>query len=106
MDAVLTSVMSSVPQLGVGGVALAFIVLLLRRESSSQDRFSAEYKRINEAHNAELAELRAEIQSLRERIEDLQLKLDIEREERRKAEDVAAAIRREYRGLPCDDSFK
>lgn len=88
------ALLGALPSAGVGGIVLWLLVLLLKREASSQERFSAEYARINEAHNEELRELRDEISALRAQIDDLQLKLDIEREERRKAQDEAAEYRR------------
>lgn len=99
MDAVLTAALQSAPQLGIGGVAVWLVVLLLRRESSSEERHTAELKRVNDAHDAELAELRADIAALRKQVDDLQLKLDIEREERRKAEDMAAQALRHAGGV-------
>ena len=98
MDAVLTAALQSAPQLGIGGVAVWLVVLLLRRESSSEERHTAELKRVNDAHDAELSELRADIAALRKQVDDLQLKLDIEREERRKAEDMAAEALRQSGG--------
>lgn len=100
MDAVLTAALQSAPQLGIGGIAAWLVVLLLRRESSSEERHTAELKRVNDSHDAELAELRADIAALRKQIDELQLKLDIEREERRKAEDMAAAALRHAGGDP------
>ena len=98
MDAVFTAALQSAPQLGIGGIAAWIVVLLLKRESSSEDRHTIELRRVNDAHDAELAELRADIASLRKQVDDLQLKLDLEREERRKAEDAVAALRRGARG--------
>ncbi|GAA2774146.1 hypothetical protein [Saccharopolyspora taberi] len=98
MDAVLTAALQSAPQLGIGGVAVWLVVLLLRRESSSEERHTVELKRVNDAHDAELSELRADIAALRKQVDDLQLKLDIEREERRKAEDSAAEVLRRSGG--------
>ena len=99
MDAVLTAALQSAPQLGIGGVAVWLVVLLLKRESSSEERHTAELKRVNDAHDAELSELRADIAALRKQVDDLQLKLDIEREERRKAEDMAAQALRHSGGV-------
>lgn len=90
----IDAVLGALPQAGVGGIFVAMLFLMFKRESTAQERFTAEYARINAAHDEELAELREEIRALRERIEELQLKLDIEREERRKAEDAAAEARR------------
>lgn len=94
MDAVLTAVLQSTPQLGIGGVLVVVIVLLLRREVSTEDRHASELRRVNEAHDAELRELRDDIQALRKQIGELQAAIDREREERRRAEDQVAELSR------------
>jgi Skp family chaperone for outer membrane proteins len=94
LDAVLTAVVQSLPQTGVAGVLLFVAVLLLRREASTEDRHAAELKRINEAHDAELAEMRADIKELREAQDKLNRVLDEERKLRRQIEDELAAARR------------
>lgn len=93
------ALLGALPQAGVGGIVLWMLVLLMRRESAAQDRFTAEYARISEAHNEEIRELQEQIQALRMQIEDLQVKLDQEREERRKAQDEAAEYRRSTKGF-------
>lgn len=99
MDAVLTAVTQTAPQLGISGVLITVIVLLVRREASAEGRHAAELTRINTAHDAELDELRAEIRELRKYVDDLNAALDLEREQRRRAEDAAAdAARRRPRG--------
>lgn len=90
----IDAVLGALPQAGAGGVFLFMLFLMFKRESSAQERFTVEYDRINAAHDAELAELREQIVALRTQIEELQLKLDLEREERRRAEDAAAEARR------------
>jgi hypothetical protein len=66
LDAVLTALGQKVPELGVTGALVFVLVLLLRRESSTEDRHAAELKRINEHHDAELEELRTDVS--RERV--------------------------------------
>lgn len=98
MDAVLTSLIGAAPQLGVGGVLLTLLALSMRRESQDRadyraqvaeldTRHAAELKRVNDAHDAELAELHAEIKALREKRDLLNQRLDDERAKRREAED-------------------
>lgn len=106
MDAAIIAVMQSAPQLGGAGALLALLVYVMRHAASdrgdyrtamdaAESRHAAELNRIATAHDAELRELRDDVATLRKQIDELQLKLDIEREERRKAEDQAAeALRR------------
>ncbi len=99
MDAVLTSLIGAAPQLGVGGILLALMALLLKRETQdradyrteaaeSRARHSGEMARINADHDAELAELRKEIAGLRAQLDEVNRKLDEERDRRRAAEDA------------------
>lgn len=94
MDAVLTAVVQSLPQLGIGGGLLLVLLLLLRRESATEDRHAAELARINSAHDAELAEMRADVRELRADVDRLHHELDAERAKRREIEDELAAARR------------
>lgn len=94
MDAVLTAAVQTLPQAGVAGVVIGVLWLLLRRESSTEERHAAELKRINEAHDAELAEIRADIKELREALDKAHQALDEERARRRKIEDDLAEARR------------
>lgn len=94
MDAVLTAVVQSLPQVGVASGLLFVVVLLLRRESATEERHTAELRRINDAHDAELAEMRADIKELREKQDQLNAALDEERARRRQIEDELAAARR------------
>lgn len=102
MDAVLTTLIGAAPQLGVGGILLALLGLLMRRETQDRADYRAqitelsarhadELKRINAAHDEELAELRAEIKGLRAEINELNQRLDQERARRRAAEDRGRA---------------
>lgn len=96
MDGVFTAIMQSAPQMGLGGVAVWFVVLLMRREASAEERHQAELTRITKAHDEELAELRADITELRRQVDDVHTALDLEREARRAAEDkLAAALRQQ-----------
>lgn len=94
MDAVLTAVMQSLPQVGVASGLVVVMVLLLRRESSTEERHAAELKRINEAHDAELSEMRADIKDLRDSLDGVNRALDEERARRRQIEDELAVARR------------
>lgn len=116
MDAILPALISALPQLGGAGVILFILVLVLRSAASDRvdyraelaaaaQRHTDEIKRINSDHDAEIADLRAEVKELRKQLADqsastraqlmeLERELDTEREQRRKAEDVAAEARR------------
>ena len=120
MDAVLTSLGGSLPQLGVGGV-LTFVVGLLvkllvderARHTTELDAQSARHAAELEAkgrrladenareaaqHVADMSDLRGELRDARKRIDELELIVDLERSARREAEDVAArALRGERR---------
>lgn len=94
MDAFLGSILSSIPQLGVGGGLAVVVVLLLRREAQANARHAAELHRITTSHDEELAELKTEIAGLRTQLEEVNRKLDEERDKRRAAEDAAPPRRR------------
>lgn len=110
MDAVLTTLIGAAPQLGVGGILLTLLALLMRRESQDRadyrtqiaelsSRHADELRRINESHDAELAELRVEIKGLRVQLDEVNRKLDEERGLRRAAED---SMRPRHRRTPGD----
>jgi Skp family chaperone for outer membrane proteins len=94
LDAVLTAVMQSLPQVGVASGLVVVMVLLLRRESSTEERHAAELRRINDLHDAELIEMRADIKELRESLDGVNRALDEERARRRQIEDELAVARR------------
>lgn len=98
MDAVLNTLVSAAPQLGGAGILVVILGLLLRREAQDRTdyrndlaaltaRHTAELTRINADHDSELGELRKEIAALRRQLEEVNQKLDTERERRRAAED-------------------
>jgi TolA-binding protein len=98
VDAVLTTLIGALPQLGAGGGVIVFFWLLIRwtgqdrtdyraQLAEQSTRHAEELRRINGDHDAELAELRTEIKNLRERIDELNRLLDQERAQRRAAED-------------------
>lgn len=100
MDGVLTTLIGAAPQLGGAGILLLLLGLLIRRESQDRadyrthithlsERHGEELKRINAAHDEELAELRKEIAGLRAQLSEVNTKLDAERDRRRAAEDSA-----------------
>lgn len=100
MDAVLSSIIGAAPQLGGAGLLLALLGLLIRRETQDRadyrgglaeltNRHATELARINTDHDTELGELRKEIAGLRAQLEEVNRKLDTERDRRRAAEDSA-----------------
>lgn len=62
MDAVLVALGQKIPELGVTGALVFVLVLLLRRESSTEERHTAELARVNAAHDAELKELQTDLE--------------------------------------------
>jgi hypothetical protein len=112
VDAIVTALIGAAPQLGVAGVLLALIGLLMRRETQLHGEYRArvtaltasyadELARINTAHDVELAELRADIAAMRAQLDDVNAKLDAERERRRAAEDSAmGGLRMRDQGEP------
>lgn len=87
-------------QLGPIGLALIILVIMwaLNRQSSKTyreqlDAYKLEIKRLNDAHDEELAELRTEMRSLRDDIKVLRAELEAERLARRAAEELAHALR-------------
>lgn len=98
MDAVLTAVLGAAPQLGGAGLLVTVVVLLIRQNLAAAERYAtdlelartanaAELARVNTAHDAELAELRAEITRQRDLRTSAEQALDVERGRRRAAED-------------------
>lgn len=109
MDGVVSSVLANAGSLGVGGVLLSLLVYVMRNATSdrgdyrvalkdAEERHAAEIARINRAHDEEIAELRRDLADLRKQVDDLNAALDLEREQRRKAEDLAAEARRLAKG--------
>jgi hypothetical protein len=101
VDAILTTLGGSLPQLGVGGV-LAFVVGLLvkwladerTRHTADLDaqarRLADENAREAAQHTANMTDLRGELRDARTRIDELEITVDLERAARRDAEDTAA----------------
>jgi uncharacterized membrane protein len=99
VDAIITSILGATPQLGVGGVLLALLVILQRQQAREREdhrlelaavseRHTTELKRVNTDHDTELAELRSDIGELRKHLDQLNAALDAERALRRQAEDM------------------
>ena len=65
VDGLLSALAGTGVELVGVGAFVWLVVLLLRRESSSDTRHTAELTRISELHDAEMAELRAENDRLR-----------------------------------------
>lgn len=101
MDAALAALFGVAPQLGGGSLLLVLFVVALRWHGQDRADYRAELARINDAHDAELEELRADIRELRRQLDEVNAALDAERERRRLAEDSAmqqADRRRDQQG--------
>lgn len=106
MDAILSALVTKLPELGIAGLALWLLLAAWRNAATdrgdyrdalraAEDRHAVELARVNREHDEEIAELHKTKDGLRRRIEDLNATVDLERETRRKAEDKAAeALRR------------
>lgn len=101
MDAVLQALITAAPQLGVAGVLLTILGLLLRQAGQDRSdyrtslaeaakRHSSELSDREKRYNEDISDLQREVDKLRARIDQLETELDLEREARRKAEDMAA----------------
>lgn len=109
---ILPALITAAPQLGLVG----YLIYLLKHITgtaqvdrgdyrddldAAEKRHAEEIGRLRQAHEADLAALRAELVDLRGRIVELTGQLDEERRRRWRAEDVAAAVRRDNpAGLP------
>lgn len=112
MDGVITSLLGAAPQLGVAGVLLVLLGIVIRWGSQERTdnraqitdlatRHATELTRINADHDAELGELRKEIAGLRAQLDEVNRKLDAERDRRRAAEDSAMGqLGRHQQGNP------
>lgn len=87
-------------QLGPIGLALIILVIMwaLNRQSSKTyreqlDAYKTEITRLNEDHDEELAELKNEIRSLRDEIRGLRSEMEVERQARRAAEELAHRLK-------------
>ncbi|SDZ51082.1 hypothetical protein SAMN05216215_10873 [Saccharopolyspora shandongensis] len=109
MEAITGALFQSLPQFGSAGALLALLAFVMRHAASdrgdyraalgdAETRHAAELARIAEAHDAELRELRDDVAALRKQLDELHLALDVERSERRRAEDQAAELARRAGG--------
>lgn len=116
MDGVLTTLIGAAPQLGIAGVLLVLLVLLLRREAADRvdyragladltTRHATELARINADHDSELGELRKEIAGLRRQLDEVNTKLDAERDRRRRVEDARRTPRGPGFGQPSEGTL-
>lgn len=111
MDAILSALLTKLPELGIAGLALWLLLAAWRNATSDrgdyrdalkagEERHATELARVNREHDAEILELHQIKDVLRKRIEDLNASVDLEREARRKAEDAASEIQRRSGGMP------
>jgi hypothetical protein len=67
VDVIVQSLLGALPSLGIYGGFAWVLVLLLRREATSEERHARELDRLNKAHDDELAEKNRDIERERER---------------------------------------
>lgn len=105
MDAVLSAIVTKLPELGLSGLALVLLLGAWRNASSdrrdyrdslkaAEERHATELTRVNREHDAEIAEMQQTKTRLRQQIEELNATVDLEREARRVAEEKAFKARR------------
>jgi outer membrane murein-binding lipoprotein Lpp len=83
---------------GTGAVVTGIIAWMARLLIIADRRSTAELKRVNETHDEEIAELKSDLAALRTKVDELEARVDEERELRRAAEDRAAAAERRAGG--------
>lgn len=76
------------------------IAYLARLLIIADRRHAAELKRVDDARDEEIAELKGDLAALREKVEMLERRVDEERALRRAAEDRAAEAERRAGGAP------
>jgi hypothetical protein len=105
LDAVLSALVTKLPELGLSGLALWLLLAAWRNATSdrrdyrdslksAEERHSAELARVNREHDAEVEQLNRANAALRRQVEELHTTVDLEREARRNAEDKASEARR------------
>lgn len=87
------AIVSAIPTVGPYGILILIIVYLMKLLLSADGRHSAELKRVNEAHDAELSELRSDIAQLRQDMDELHKAIEDERQLRFVAEEEAHKLR-------------
>lgn len=101
LDSLLLPVGGTLTMTGIVGWMARLLVISERRATAAEARYTAEIKRINRDHDAEIKELRKartddiaelnkRVSELSKRVEDLHAKWDSERTLRHAAEDRAA----------------
>jgi septal ring factor EnvC (AmiA/AmiB activator) len=100
-----SALVSAGPQLGVGGVVVALLVLVLRHAAAdrtdyraalvaAEQRHADELDRVRRQHDDEIAELHHRLDAQQTQLDELNRSLDEERRRRWRAEDIAARARR------------
>lgn len=82
-----SDILGAIPTVGPYGILILIIVYLMKLLLGSDARHSAELERVNKAHDDELAELRADIKELRERLDQHDSRVEDERRRRYRAEE-------------------
>lgn len=82
--------LSQLPSLGVAGALVLVISYLLLANRTDRAQQQTTITDLAVRHAADRAADRAELATLRKRVDDLEAEVDLERDERRRAEDRAA----------------
>lgn len=88
-----TDILGAIPTVGPYGILILIIVYLMKLLISADARHSSELKRVNEAHDEEIKELREDIAQLRADVDRLTKTVEDERQLRFVAEEEAHKLR-------------
>lgn len=88
--AILTGLKDSVPEMGLGGVILWFLILRENAMRGDREHYMAEIERLQKGRDGESSGAQRQIDTLRQENEVLETRLDRERERRRVAEDQSS----------------
>lgn len=88
--------LSQLPSLGVAGALVLVIGYLLASNRTDRAQHREAVAALVVQHAESRAADRAELAKLRQRVDDLEAEVDLERDSRRRAEDLAAESQRRY----------
>lgn len=103
----MAEILAAVPGLagaGVGGLLLLLVMYLLKANRDDRQQHRETVAAFREEHRREVADLETKIDRLEQRIDDLHKAVDVEREQRREAQD--AKSRAETRAAAAEATLR